>query len=52
MVFLFQAFDSLWESIEDIKLLIGFFYGDKDETVSPSIIGEKCFDKVLGEIKK
>ena len=40
------------KSIEDIKVLIGFFYGDKDETVSPSIIGEKCFDKVLEEIKK
>lgn len=40
------------KSIEDIKLLIGYFYGDKEETVSPSLIGEKCFDKILEAVKK
>ena len=40
------------KSVDDIKLLIGYFYGDKEETVSPSLIGEKCFDKMLEEVKK
>lgn len=40
------------KNVEDIKLLIGYFYGDKEETVSPSLIGEKCFDKILEEAKK
>lgn len=37
---------------EDIKLLVGYFYGDKEEKVKPSLIGEKCFDKVLEEVKR
>lgn len=40
------------KSVEDIKLLIGYFYGDKEETVSPSLIGEMCFDKILEDAKK
>ena len=40
------------KSIEEIKLLIGYFYGDVEETVSPSLIGEKCFDRILEEAKK
>lgn len=39
------------KSIQDIRGLIGFFYGDPEEEVSPSVIGEKCFDRVLGEVK-
>lgn len=39
------------KSIQDIKFLVGFFYGDDEEDISPSIIGEKCFDKVLAEAK-
>lgn len=39
------------KSIQDIRTLVGFFYGDEEEDVSPSSIGEKCFDKVLGEAK-
>lgn len=40
------------KGIDDIKTLIGYFYGDKEETVSPSLIGEKCFDKILDDAKK
>ena len=40
------------KSIDDIKVLIGYFYGDKEEIVSPSLIGEKCFDKILEDAKK
>ena len=40
------------KSTEDIKLLVGYFYGDKEEDVSPSLIGEMCFDKILEESKK
>lgn len=40
------------KSIEDIKILIGYFYGDKDGDISPSLIGEKCFDQVLEEARK
>ena len=39
------------KSIQDITTLISFFYGDPEEEISPSIIGEKCFDKVLKEAK-
>lgn len=38
-------------SVDDIKCLIGFFYGDMDAEVNASQIGEKCFDKVLEEAK-
>lgn len=40
------------KNIEDIKILIGYFYGDKEETISPSLIGERCFDKILEDVKK
>lgn len=40
------------KSIEDIRILIKFFYGDSEEKVSPSLIGEKCFDKTLEDVKK
>lgn len=40
------------KDVEDIKVLVGYFYGDKEETVSPSLIGEKCFDKILEDAKK
>lgn len=39
-------------NIEDIKILTGYFYGDKDGDVSPSLIGEKCFDRVLEEARQ
>lgn len=37
--------------VQDIRALIAFFYGTPDENIKPSIIGEKCFDKVLNEAK-
>lgn len=40
------------KSVEDIKVLIGYFFGDKQETVSPSVIGEMCFDKILEDAEK
>ena len=40
------------KNVDDIRLLIKFFYGDEDENVSPSLIGEKCFDRLLEEAKK
>ena len=39
------------KSTQDIQTLVGFFYGDPEEDISPSLIGEKCFDKVLSEAK-
>lgn len=35
------------KSSEDIKVLTEYFYGDKDEDIQASVIGEKCFDAVL-----
>ena len=40
------------KNIEDIKILIGYFYGDKEETISASLVGERCFDKILEDVKK
>lgn len=40
------------KSIDDIKKVIGYFYGDPEEEISASIIGEKCFDSVLLNAKK
>lgn len=40
------------KDIKDIKTLTGYFYGDEAEEISPSTIGEKCFDKMLIEAKK
>ncbi len=37
---------------KDIKVLIRHFYGNEEENISPSVIGEKCFDKVLSEVKE
>ena len=42
----------LWTERAGQIALIGYFYGDKEEIVSPSIIGEKCFDKILEDAKK
>ena len=39
-------------SMDDIKYLIGYFYGDKEVEINSSQIGEKCFDKVLNEAKE
>lgn len=38
--------------VDEIKLLVEFFYGDREAEVSSSVIGEKCFDRVLAEVKK
>ena len=39
------------KSSEDIKVLTEYFYGDKDEDIQASVIGEKCFDAVLKAAK-
>ena len=31
---------------------LSFTRGDKEENVNPSVVGEKCFDKVLEEVKR
>ena len=38
-------------SVEEIKTLTEYFYGDRDEDVQASVIGEKCFETVLKSIK-
>lgn len=40
------------KSVNDIKTLVGYFYGDKEESIEASVIGEKCFDTVLEEAEK
>lgn len=40
------------KSIEDIKILTGYFFGDKEEDVDASVIGEKTFDCLLEQAKK
>ena len=40
------------KNIEEIRVLIGYFYGDSEGDVSPSLIGEKCFDHVLEEARE
>lgn len=39
------------KSVEDIKVLVGYFYGDQEESIEASIIGEKCFDTILEDAK-
>jgi len=40
------------KSLEDIKILIEYFYGDKDAEINASVIGEKCFDAIFKEVNK
>ncbi len=40
------------KSIDDIKVLTGFLFGDEEVEMSASTVGEKCFDKVLEEAKR
>ena len=40
------------KNLEDIKALTGFLFGDKDADISPSVVGERCFDEMLKEAKK
>ena len=35
------------KDVESIRELIEYFYKDRNHTISPSQIGEKCFDEVL-----
>ena len=40
------------KSIDEIKKVTGFLYGDAEEEIAASVVGEKCFDTVLNEAKK
>lgn len=40
------------KSVEDIKLLIGHLFGDTEADISASVVGERCFDEILKEVKK
>ena len=40
------------KSVEDIRTLTEYLFGDKDADISPSIVGERCFEKILEEAQK
>lgn len=40
------------KSIDEIKKVTGFLYGDPNEEIAASDVGEKCFDTILEEAKK
>lgn len=40
------------KSVEDIKILTGYLWGDKDADITPSAVGERCFDKMLEQVKE
>ena len=40
------------KSDTDIKTVIGFLYGDPEENIPPSTVGEKCFDSILNTATK
>lgn len=40
------------KSVDDIKIVTGLLYGDPDEEISASVVGEKCFDIILNKAKQ
>ena len=40
------------KSVDDIKQVTGYLYGDADEEIAASVVGERCFDTILSEAKK
>lgn len=40
------------KSVEDIRVLTGHLFGDRDADISPSVVGERCFDEMLKAAKK
>ena len=40
------------KSVDDIKIVTGLLYGDPDEEIAASVVGEKCFDIILSKAKQ